>query len=192
MRNCSVHLCVFFFSGDGILGAGSCGGVPILFSRNSGLVSVTPRESVSLLAEDLEESLASSVGGRGSEVRWSTDHLAFALSAFHTRRKGRQRRKAGVKSVLVLLLSYLGPLSQDLVGLSHFFCFVLGISECVCRCFQVTSLKTRSWNSVRFLLSFTFPGCALAGWVLEWFAEPRTAQWQSTHCPAALGRCLLA
>nr|XP_042134704.1 nuclear pore complex protein Nup133 [Peromyscus maniculatus bairdii] len=58
---------VFDTQGDGILGAGSCGGVPILFSRNSGLVSVTPRESVSLLAEDLEESLASSVGGRGSE-----------------------------------------------------------------------------------------------------------------------------
>ncbi|KAK7800044.1 hypothetical protein U0070_000925 [Myodes glareolus] len=58
---------VFDAQGDGILGAGSCGGVPILFSRNSGLVSVTPRESVSLLAEDLEESLASSVGGRGNE-----------------------------------------------------------------------------------------------------------------------------
>lgn len=51
------------------MGAGSCGGVPILFSRNSGLVSVTPRESMSLLAEGLEESLASSGGGRGSEVR---------------------------------------------------------------------------------------------------------------------------
>lgn len=60
---------VYIFSGDGILGAGSCGGVPILFSRNSGLVSVTPRENVSLLAEDLEDSLASSVGGRGSEVK---------------------------------------------------------------------------------------------------------------------------
>lgn len=60
---------VHFSSGDGVLGAGSCGGVPILFSRNSGLVSVTPRESVSLLAEDLEESLASSVGGQGNEVR---------------------------------------------------------------------------------------------------------------------------
>lgn len=58
---------VFDTQGDGILGAGSCGGVPILFSRNSGLVSVTPRENVSLLAEDLEESLTSSVGGRGSE-----------------------------------------------------------------------------------------------------------------------------
>uniref|UniRef100_A0ABK0LY53 Nucleoporin 133 n=1 Tax=Rattus norvegicus TaxID=10116 RepID=A0ABK0LY53_RAT len=58
---------VFDTQGDGILGAGSCGGVPILFSRNSGLVSVTPRESMSLLAEGLEESLASSGGGRGSE-----------------------------------------------------------------------------------------------------------------------------
>ncbi|KAH0519864.1 Nuclear pore complex protein Nup133 [Microtus ochrogaster] len=58
---------VFDAQGDGILGAGSCGGIPILFSRNSGLVSVTPRESVSLLAEDLEESLTSSVGGQGNE-----------------------------------------------------------------------------------------------------------------------------
>nr|XP_004659740.2 nuclear pore complex protein Nup133 [Jaculus jaculus] len=58
---------VFDTQGDGILGTGSCGGVPILFSRNSGLVSISPRESVTLLAEGLEESLASSVGGRGSE-----------------------------------------------------------------------------------------------------------------------------
>ncbi|CAH7044527.1 nuclear pore complex protein Nup133 [Phodopus roborovskii] len=58
---------VFDTQGDGILGAGSCGGVPILFSRNSGLVSVTPRENMSLLAEDLEESLASSVAGRANE-----------------------------------------------------------------------------------------------------------------------------
>ncbi|XP_020024420.1 nuclear pore complex protein Nup133 isoform X3 [Castor canadensis] len=58
---------VFSAQGDGILGAGSCGGVPVLFSRNSGLVSVTSRESVSLLAEDLEESLASSVAGPSNE-----------------------------------------------------------------------------------------------------------------------------
>lgn len=86
LRNCSMQSLCIFFSGDGILGAGSCGGVPILFSRNSGLVSVTPRESVSLLAEDLEESLASSVGGRGNEVRsaqytsgdsWSFDSINF-------------------------------------------------------------------------------------------------------------------
>lgn len=69
LRNCSMRSLCILFSGDGILGAGSCGGVPIFFSRNSGLVSVTPRENVSLLAEDLEESLASSVGGQGNEVR---------------------------------------------------------------------------------------------------------------------------
>uniref|UniRef100_A0A0P6K367 Nuclear pore complex protein Nup133 n=1 Tax=Heterocephalus glaber TaxID=10181 RepID=A0A0P6K367_HETGA len=58
---------VFSAQGDGILGAGSCGSVPILFSRNSGLVSITSRESVSLLAEDMEGSLASSVTGPGNE-----------------------------------------------------------------------------------------------------------------------------
>ncbi|ELW68081.1 Nuclear pore complex protein Nup133 [Tupaia chinensis] len=58
---------VFNTQGDSILGAGSCGGVPIFFSRNSGLVSITSRENVSLLAEDLEESLASSVAGPSNE-----------------------------------------------------------------------------------------------------------------------------
>nr|XP_019610340.1 PREDICTED: nuclear pore complex protein Nup133 isoform X2 [Rhinolophus sinicus] len=58
---------VFNSQGDRILGAGSCGGVPILFSRNSGLVSITPRENVSMLAEDLEDSLASSVAGPSNE-----------------------------------------------------------------------------------------------------------------------------
>ncbi|KAM4828637.1 nuclear pore complex protein Nup133 [Thomomys bottae] len=58
---------VFTAQGDGILGAGSYGGVPVLFSRNNGLVSVTSRENVSLLAEDLEESLASSIAGPGNE-----------------------------------------------------------------------------------------------------------------------------
>eukprot|EP00070_Physeter_catodon_P030612 XP_028337506.1 nuclear pore complex protein Nup133 isoform X2 [Physeter catodon] len=58
---------VFNTQGDNILGAGSCGGVPILFSRNSGLVSITSRENVSVLAEDLEDSLASSVAGPGNE-----------------------------------------------------------------------------------------------------------------------------
>uniref|UniRef100_A0A8C4LXG6 Nucleoporin 133 n=1 Tax=Equus asinus asinus TaxID=83772 RepID=A0A8C4LXG6_EQUAS len=59
---------VFNIQGDSILGAGSCGGIPILFSRNSGLVSITSRENVSLLAEDLEDSLASSVAGPSNEV----------------------------------------------------------------------------------------------------------------------------
>ncbi|XP_055986675.1 nuclear pore complex protein Nup133 isoform X1 [Sorex fumeus] len=58
---------VFNTQGDSILGAGSCGGVPILFSRNSGLVSVTSRENVSILAEDIEDSLASSVAGPSNE-----------------------------------------------------------------------------------------------------------------------------
>ncbi|ELK34847.1 Nuclear pore complex protein Nup133 [Myotis davidii] len=66
---------VFNTQGDSILGAGSCGGVPILFSRNSGLVSVTSRENVSVLAEDLEESLASSVAGPSNES------MAFETSA---------------------------------------------------------------------------------------------------------------
>ncbi|KAL0609345.1 Nuclear pore complex protein Nup133 [Plecturocebus cupreus] len=54
---------VFNAQGDNVLGAGACGGVPIIFSRNSGLVSITLRENVSILAEDLEDSLASSVAG---------------------------------------------------------------------------------------------------------------------------------
>ncbi|XP_073076070.1 nuclear pore complex protein Nup133 isoform X1 [Manis javanica] len=58
---------VFNAQGDSILGAGSCGGIPILFSRNSGLVSITSRENVSILAEDLEDSLASSVAGPSNE-----------------------------------------------------------------------------------------------------------------------------
>uniref|UniRef100_A0A8C8ZAJ9 Nuclear pore complex protein Nup133 n=1 Tax=Prolemur simus TaxID=1328070 RepID=A0A8C8ZAJ9_PROSS len=58
---------IFNVQGDSILGAGSCGGVPIIFSRNSGLVSITSRENVSILAEDLEDSLASSVAGPNNE-----------------------------------------------------------------------------------------------------------------------------
>lgn len=69
--------CVCCLPGDSILGAGSCGGVPILFSRNSGLVSVTSRENVSVLAEDLEESLASSVAGPSNEVWGSILLLHF-------------------------------------------------------------------------------------------------------------------
>ncbi|XP_077005521.1 nuclear pore complex protein Nup133 [Tamandua tetradactyla] len=57
----------FNTQGDSILGAGSCGGVPIVFSRNSGLVSIILKESASILAEDLEDSLASSVAGPSSE-----------------------------------------------------------------------------------------------------------------------------
>ncbi|XP_060048009.1 nuclear pore complex protein Nup133 [Erinaceus europaeus] len=66
---------VFNAQGDSILGAGPCGGVPILFSRNSGLVSIASRENVSMLAEELEESLASSVAGPNNES------MAFEPSA---------------------------------------------------------------------------------------------------------------
>lgn len=83
---------VFTTQGDSILGAGSCGGIPILFSRNSGLVSIT-KENVSILAEDLEDSLASSVAGLGNEsVVFDTstkndtiaqeDKIKFAQSCF--------------------------------------------------------------------------------------------------------------
>ncbi|XP_003791033.1 nuclear pore complex protein Nup133 [Otolemur garnettii] len=58
---------MFNIQGDSILGAGSCGGVPIIFSRNSGLVSITSRENASILAEDLEDSLASSIAGPNNE-----------------------------------------------------------------------------------------------------------------------------
>lgn len=78
-----TYVCVFFFLlGDSILGAGSCGGFPILFSRNSGLVSITSREGVSILAEDLEDSLASSVAGPSNEVMWFHKILRFLSGYF--------------------------------------------------------------------------------------------------------------
>ncbi|XP_004384176.1 nuclear pore complex protein Nup133 isoform X1 [Trichechus manatus latirostris] len=57
----------FATQGDSILGAGSYGGVPIIFSRNSGLMSIMSRENVSVLAEDLEDSLTSSIAGPSNE-----------------------------------------------------------------------------------------------------------------------------
>ncbi|XP_067900317.1 nuclear pore complex protein Nup133 isoform X2 [Heterodontus francisci] len=44
--------------GDGILGAGSFAGLPILFCRNNGLVAARPKETVSMLPENIEDSLA--------------------------------------------------------------------------------------------------------------------------------------
>uniref|UniRef100_A0A8D1WDU4 Nucleoporin Nup133/Nup155-like C-terminal domain-containing protein n=1 Tax=Sus scrofa TaxID=9823 RepID=A0A8D1WDU4_PIG len=73
---------VFNTQGDSILGAGSCGGVPILFSRNSGLVSITSRENVSILAEDLEESLASSIAGPGNEVTHTFTFNTFVFQFY--------------------------------------------------------------------------------------------------------------
>ncbi|XP_006902128.1 PREDICTED: nuclear pore complex protein Nup133 [Elephantulus edwardii] len=57
----------FSTQGDSILGAGSCGGIPVVFSRNSGLMSIMSRENLSVLAEDLEESLTSSIAGPSNE-----------------------------------------------------------------------------------------------------------------------------
>uniref|UniRef100_A0A6I8N949 Nucleoporin 133 n=1 Tax=Ornithorhynchus anatinus TaxID=9258 RepID=A0A6I8N949_ORNAN len=54
---------LFEAQGDGILGAGSCAGLPVFFSRNNGLVSILSRESMSVLPEDVEDSIASSVAG---------------------------------------------------------------------------------------------------------------------------------
>ncbi|XP_051849581.1 nuclear pore complex protein Nup133 [Antechinus flavipes] len=58
---------IFSAHGDCILGAGSCAGLPVFFSRNSGLVALVSRENVSVLPEDLEDSLASSVAGPNNE-----------------------------------------------------------------------------------------------------------------------------
>ncbi|XP_006868653.1 PREDICTED: nuclear pore complex protein Nup133 [Chrysochloris asiatica] len=58
---------VFDTQGDSILGAGSCGGIMIVFSKNGGLMSIMSRENVSILAEDLEDSLASSIAGPSNE-----------------------------------------------------------------------------------------------------------------------------
>ncbi|XP_042302014.1 nuclear pore complex protein Nup133 isoform X2 [Sceloporus undulatus] len=52
---------IFSSQGDRILGAGSCAGLPIFFARKSGLVAVHSRETISVLPEDIEDSLASSV-----------------------------------------------------------------------------------------------------------------------------------
>ncbi|XP_078412670.1 nuclear pore complex protein Nup133 [Cetorhinus maximus] len=43
---------------DGILGAGSFAGMPVLFCRNSGLVAARLKESASMLPENIEDSLA--------------------------------------------------------------------------------------------------------------------------------------
>ncbi|XP_008583003.1 PREDICTED: nuclear pore complex protein Nup133 [Galeopterus variegatus] len=63
---------VFNSQGDSVLGAGSCGGIPIIFSRNSGLVSITSRENVSTLVEDLEDSLASVAGPNNDSMFFET------------------------------------------------------------------------------------------------------------------------
>ncbi|XP_056422828.1 nuclear pore complex protein Nup133 isoform X2 [Hyla sarda] len=51
----------FEAQGDHIIGAGSCADLPVFFTRNGGLLAVVPRESVSMLPEDVEDSLSSSL-----------------------------------------------------------------------------------------------------------------------------------
>ncbi|XP_074781437.1 nuclear pore complex protein Nup133 isoform X3 [Athene noctua] len=58
---------IFGIQGDSILGAGSCTGLPIFFTKKSGLIAILSRENISVLPEDLEDSLSSSVAGPRSE-----------------------------------------------------------------------------------------------------------------------------
>ncbi|XP_043926669.1 nuclear pore complex protein Nup133 [Protopterus annectens] len=57
----------FSSPGDGILGAGCCMQLPVFFSRNSGLVAITAKENASILPEDVEESILSSVAEGGPQ-----------------------------------------------------------------------------------------------------------------------------
>ncbi|XP_065586454.1 nuclear pore complex protein Nup133 isoform X1 [Cyrtonyx montezumae] len=57
----------FGIQGDSILGAGSCTSLPIFFAKRSGLFTILSRENVSVLPEDLEDSLSSSIAGPRSE-----------------------------------------------------------------------------------------------------------------------------
>lgn len=63
---------LFFFLllilGDSILGAGSCNSLPIFFAKKSGLLTILSRENISVLPEDLEDALSSSIAGPRSEV----------------------------------------------------------------------------------------------------------------------------
>ncbi|XP_010705320.1 nuclear pore complex protein Nup133 [Meleagris gallopavo] len=58
---------LFGFQGDSILGAGSYTSLPIFFAKRSGLITILSRENISVLPEDLEDSLSSSVAGPISE-----------------------------------------------------------------------------------------------------------------------------
>ncbi|XP_069091086.1 nuclear pore complex protein Nup133 [Pleurodeles waltl] len=57
----------FGAQGDTILGAGPCFGFPVFFTRNCGLVAIFAREGVSMLPEDVEESLTTSATVPSSE-----------------------------------------------------------------------------------------------------------------------------
>ncbi|XP_036413651.1 nuclear pore complex protein Nup133 [Colossoma macropomum] len=57
----------FSSPGDRIRGGGVCANLPVFFSQNNGLVAVVARESASILPENMEESLCTSVAGPGPE-----------------------------------------------------------------------------------------------------------------------------
>ncbi|KAL7845456.1 hypothetical protein AOLI_G00236480 [Acnodon oligacanthus] len=57
----------FSSPGDRIRGGGMCANLPVFFSQNNGLVAVVARESASILPENMEESLCTSVAGPGPE-----------------------------------------------------------------------------------------------------------------------------
>ncbi|XP_061480465.1 nuclear pore complex protein Nup133 [Rhineura floridana] len=57
----------FCVQGDRILGAGSCSGFPIFFTRKTGLVAIYSRENITVLPEDIEDSLTSSVAETNDE-----------------------------------------------------------------------------------------------------------------------------
>ncbi|XP_003215915.1 nuclear pore complex protein Nup133 isoform X1 [Anolis carolinensis] len=57
----------FCSQGDRILGAGSCAGLPIFFARKSGILAVYSKETISVLPEDIEDSLASSIAEPNDE-----------------------------------------------------------------------------------------------------------------------------
>ncbi|NXQ12626.1 NU133 protein, partial [Peucedramus taeniatus] len=58
---------IFGIQGDSILGAGSCNSLPIFFAKKSGLLTILSRENTSVLPEDLEDALSSSIAGPRSE-----------------------------------------------------------------------------------------------------------------------------
>ncbi|RMC12718.1 hypothetical protein DUI87_10243 [Hirundo rustica rustica] len=58
---------IFGIQGDSILGAGSCNSLPIFFAKKSGLLTILSRENISVLPEDLEDALSSSIAGPRSE-----------------------------------------------------------------------------------------------------------------------------
>lgn len=53
---------------DDIIGAGSCADLPVFFTRRSGLLAVVPRESISVLPEDVEDSLSTSLAGASNQA----------------------------------------------------------------------------------------------------------------------------